>query len=89
MPTSTKSLRPHQDDLLFFVSLENAPDAAPPARGSSGGGSSPLFVRRRAAQLPAELQWGGARSGGVDWCASVLLNLVLQTGYCLAVATCK
>lgn len=82
MPAAAKSLRPHQDDLLFFV---------PAAGGEEGGGRRrpPLLVRRRARQLPAELGVGGAGAAGVDWRASVLLNLVLQTGYCLAVATCR
>jgi Uncharacterized conserved protein (DUF2045) len=45
-------------------------------------------VRRKGAAPPPELQDGTLESGVVDWRASVLLNLVLQTRYLLSVATC-
>ncbi|GAB4820146.1 hypothetical protein N2152v2_007192 [Parachlorella kessleri] len=88
VPSSAKGLQSHQDDLLFFVCANPAAQPGNP-RGFGSTSGSPLFVRRRAQQLPAELQWGGARSGDVDWRGSVLLNLVLQTGYWLSVATCR
>lgn len=97
-------MRPHQDDMLFFVYTDAAAAAA----------RARLFVRRRqarAAALPPDLQpaaaadagdaGGGAGSkagskGGpagsskaaqVDWRASVLLMVVLQTAYRLSLVT--
>lgn len=52
------------------------------------GGSSLITVRRRSATPPPELRDGSVEATGVDWRASVLLNLVLQTRYLLSVATC-
>ena len=91
MPSAAKSLQPHQDDLLFFVRSQAAGQGAAAPAGSPGavGAGGPLFVRRRGPALPPELAVGGARSAEVDWHASVLLNIALQTGYRLAVATCR
>ena len=57
--------------------------------GMQGGPGGPLLVRRKGAALPAELDLGGALSPRVDWCASTLLNLVIQTSYRLTVAACR
>lgn len=74
----------HHDDLLFFV------PAAPPTANTSTGGAAPeLLVRRRGASLPPDLQLSGALFGAVDWCRSLLLNLVLQARFALTVATCS
>jgi hypothetical protein len=69
----------HQDDLLFFVRAGNA---------SSTSRDSALFVRRKAKQLPDELQLSGRDFPNVDWAQTVLLNLVLQSQYQLTVVTC-
>ena len=53
------------------------------ARGSE------LVVRRRGKQLPSELAMGTPGSERIDWHASVMLNLVMQTSYQLTVAACK
>lgn len=89
-PPAVARLRPHQaDDLLFFVYTDEAAAAA----------RTRLFVRRRqarAAALPPDLRpaQGGAGPGGgadagalaarVDWRASLLLMVVLQTAYRLS-----
>lgn len=50
---------------------------------------SPVFARRRGAGLPADLRWGGAAlAGEVDWRATLLLNVVLQTRYRLDTCCC-
>ena len=54
-----------------------------------GGPGGPLLVRRKGAALPGDLDLGGALSPRVDWCASTLLNLVIQTSYRLTVAACR
>ena len=46
-------------------------------------------MRRRGAALPRDLDLGGALSPRVDWCASTLLNLVVQTSFRLTVAACR
>jgi hypothetical protein len=51
--------------------------------------AAPVFVRRRGRELPPDLQWRGARCADVDWCSSLLLNLVVQTAYSLSVVQCK
>ena len=86
------ALRPHAaDDMLFFVYTDEAAAAA----------RTRLFVRRRQAKalaLPADLAAAGTGAGAgsaaagaaaskVDWRASVLLMVVLQTGYRLSVVT--
>ena len=71
--------------MLFFVHTEEAMAAAAEAPGSREA-LPPLFVRRaslKQPQLPPDLQWEGAACGLVDWRASLLLNIVLQTGFCL------
>ena len=50
---------------------------------------APLLVRRKGKSLPADLQFGGEVCEKVDWCRSVLLNMVLQASYDLTVATCR
>lgn len=70
---------PATDDLLFFVA---APGAAARPRDEA------YFVRRKAKQLPADLQLSGERFDKVDWKASVLLNIVLQGQFSLTVVTC-
>eukprot|EP00887_Chlorella_sp_A99_P007371 scaffold2.g7371.t1 len=88
-PAALAGLRPHQDDLLFFVYTEEELAAA--ARQGAEA-PPPLFVRRASAKqlaLPADLAWGGPGAAAVDWRASVLLNAALQTGFCLTVATCR
>jgi hypothetical protein len=73
-----EGLRPEADDLLMFVR----------ARGARAAGA-PTFARRRGgAALPPELRPGGALAGEVDWRASWLLNLVLQTSYRLTALVC-
>lgn len=52
------------------------------------GGSPPITVRRNGSAPPPELREGSVEASGVNWRASVLLNLVLQTRYLLSVATC-
>jgi hypothetical protein len=69
-------LRPEQDDLLMFV------------RARASAGAPTLARRRRGAALPPELRTGGALAGEVDWRASWLLNLVLQTSYRLTALVC-
>ncbi|PRW33062.1 hypothetical protein C2E21_7991 [Chlorella sorokiniana] len=100
-PPEVAALRPHQDDMLFFVYTDEAAAAA----------RARLFVRRRqarAAALPPDLQLaptsgasgstgsrGGSKAGPassskaaqVDWRASVLLMVVLQTAYRLSLVT--
>lgn len=46
------------------------------------------MVRRKAKQLPQELQLSGQDFATVDWADSVLLNLVLQSQYHLTVVAC-
>lgn len=69
----------HRDDLLFFVRTSNA---------TSTSSDSALFVRRKAKQLPDELQLSGRDFPSVDWAQTVLLNLVLQSQYQLTVVAC-
>jgi hypothetical protein len=68
----------HQDDLLFFVRREAA----------AGSTALPFFVRRRMARLPEELQLSGKDFSSVDWEATVILNIVLQSQYQLTVVAC-
>lgn len=69
----------HQDDLLFFVKQQ---------RASAAGGSPQVFVRRKAKQLPDDLQLTGKDFSTVDWVQTVLLNLVLHSEYQLTVVAC-
>lgn len=90
--SGSSSKRSHEasDDLLFFVTRE-APTVPPPApqpKAGRGAGKPPYFVRRKAKQLPEELQLSGASFERVDWCQSVLLNVVLQSQYSLTVVAC-
>ena len=48
-----------------------------------------LFVRRRTAVLPQDLQIGTAGSAEVDWVGSLQLNLVMQTTYELCTTACR
>ena len=50
---------------------------------------SELMVKRRGKQLPANLAMGTPGSEQIDWHASVMLNLVMQTSYELSLAACK
>jgi Uncharacterized conserved protein (DUF2045) len=59
-----------------------------PVQAAIGGGAPPLTVRRKGSTPPPELREGSPEAAGVDWHASVLLNLVLQTRYLLSIATC-
>jgi hypothetical protein len=68
----------HQDDLLFFVRRASA----------AGSTALPFFVRRRMARLPEELQLSGKDFSSVDWEATVILNIVLQSQYQLTVVAC-
>lgn len=68
----------HHDDLLFFSKSPSHPTANNP----------PFFVRRKAKQLPEELQLSGSQFGHVDWAQTVLLNIVLQSQYQLTVVAC-
>ena len=76
---SSHSAHDHCDDLLFFVKLKCPKD----------GDGEPFFVRRKAKQLPAELQLAGPLFDGVDWSKTVLLNVVLQSAYQLTVVACR
>ncbi|KAK9785873.1 hypothetical protein WJX73_009841 [Symbiochloris irregularis] len=67
-----------QDDLLFFVPL----DVAQGAKGK-------LFVRRRLAELPKDLQEDAPGCSTVDWHQSLLLNLVMQTTWELSTAALR
>jgi Uncharacterized conserved protein (DUF2045) len=58
------------------------------AQAAIGDAAPPLTVRRKGSAPPPELREGSPESAGVDWRASVLLNLVLQTRYLLSIATC-
>lgn len=66
------------DDLLFFVYAPN----------HRGRGLLSYFVMRKPPQLPENLCKDGERFSKVDWCETVVLNLVLQTRYRLDVAVC-
>eukprot|EP00882_Tetradesmus_deserticola_P012175 GHRQ01012900.1.p1 GENE.GHRQ01012900.1~~GHRQ01012900.1.p1 ORF type:complete len:367 (+),score=137.12 GHRQ01012900.1:584-1684(+) len=68
----------HHDDLLFFVKSPSYPTVNSP----------PFFVRRKAKQLPEELQLSGSQFSHVDWAQTVLLNIVLQSQYQLTVVAC-
>ncbi|WIA11975.1 hypothetical protein OEZ85_012057 [Tetradesmus obliquus] len=68
----------HHDDLLFFSKSPSHPTASNP----------PFFVRRKAKQLPEELQLSGSQFSHVDWAQTVLLNIVLQSQYQLTVVAC-
>jgi hypothetical protein len=68
----------HQDDLLFFVK-HRTPAAT----------SQQVFVRRRAKQLPEELQLTGRDFSSVDWAQTLQLNLVLHSQYQLTVVACR
>ncbi|KAF6250398.1 hypothetical protein COO60DRAFT_1647137 [Scenedesmus sp. NREL 46B-D3] len=68
----------HHDDLLFFIKSPGHPTSNKP----------PFFVRRKAKQLPEELQLSGAHFSQVDWAQTVLLNIVLQSQYQLTVVAC-
>lgn len=68
----------HQDDLLFFVK----------SGGNNGKADVPFFVRRKAKQLPDELQLSGSGFSSVDWKQTVLLNIILQSEYQLTVVAC-
>jgi hypothetical protein len=68
----------HHDDLLFFIKSSSHPTASNP----------PFFVRRKAKQLPEELQLSGNQFSNVDWAQTVLLNIVLQSQYQLTVVAC-
>jgi hypothetical protein len=68
----------HHDDLLFFIKSPSHPTANSP----------PFFVRRKAKQLPEELQLSGSQFSNVDWAQTVLLNIVLQSQYQLTVVAC-
>lgn len=95
-PASVARLRTHQaDDMLFFVYGDEA----------AAANSARLTVRRRQSKqraLPADLQGpvdaprhsaGGAPANSkaplVDWRASVLLMVVLQSAYRLSVVTAE
>jgi hypothetical protein len=78
-PSTIKILLPGQDDLLMFVYSSTA----------AGKGTPPVFARRRRGTfLPENLVWGGELAAKIDWRASLLLNVVLQTQYRLAVVRC-
>ena len=66
---------------------------APPNVNDSGdtlqSRGSQLMVKRAAKQLPADLAMGTPGSEQIDWHASVMLNLVMQTSYELSLAACK
>jgi hypothetical protein len=53
------------------------------------GDSPGLLVRRKGACLPEDLGRGSAEAERIDWCRSVLLNLVIQSSFVLTVATCR
>ena len=56
---------------------------------AQGDTDAKLLVRRRGAAMPEDLGRGGPLAERIDWCCSVLLNLVIQTGFELTVATCR
>jgi hypothetical protein len=76
--SSKHSGEPGHDDLLFFVSH---PAATKPREDA-------YFVRRKGKRLPDDLQLSGSAFASVDWCQTVLLNIVLQSHYSLTVVTC-
>ncbi|KAI3430577.1 hypothetical protein D9Q98_005170 [Chlorella vulgaris] len=87
-PPSISQLRCHQaDDMLFFVYTDEA----------AAANRSRLTVRRRQSKQPslppdlrgpvAEADPGGSKAAQVDWRASVLLMVVLQSAYRLSVVT--
>ncbi len=53
------------------------------------GDAPALLVRRKGACLPEDLGRGSAEAEQIDWCRSVLLNLVIQASFVLTVATCR
>ena len=75
--------------VMLSAILSRAHLAAPAEAALLQGRSSQLLVKRRTAQLPAELQVGSPASEGIDWHASVMLNLVMQTSYQLTLAACR
>lgn len=71
-PPAVAAALPQQDDLLLFVYWADVAAHKPSA----------VFARRRSTALPPDLQVGqGSLAKEVDWQASTLLNLVLQTQY--------
>lgn len=45
--------------------------------------------RRRSGDVPAEVVAGAPEGAMVQWRASVMLNLVLQSSFLLSIATCQ
>ena len=72
----------HADDLLFFVLTDAAAAAAAP--------EDRLLVRRNVGgRPPPGLGLSEPDAPSIDWRASVLLNLAVQTPYALAVVACR
>ncbi|PNH05137.1 hypothetical protein TSOC_008639 [Tetrabaena socialis] len=79
-PSARHALLVAQDDLLWFVTAASA----------LGPASPPVTLRRNTgSELPPELRPGGGGFDGVDWAASVALNLVAQAQYELTVVHCR
>ena len=45
--------------------------------------------RRRSGEVPAEVVAGAPQGASVQWRATVVLNLVLQSSFLLSIATCR
>ncbi len=45
--------------------------------------------RRRSGEVPAEVVAGAPQGASVQWRASVVLNLLLQSSFLLSIATCR
>lgn len=67
------------DDLLFFVRKA----ALATSRRNR------LIVRRKGQSMPHDCAPGGELAAAIDWPRSALLNMVLQTPYCLSVSACR
>ena len=81
--TSCSSAQQQQDlhdDLLFIVHSREHTAAA---------GGVPYSVKRRAVELPSELQLSSPAFSRYAWPETLLLNAALQTRYRLTVVACR
>ena len=68
-----------QDDMLWLVA----------AAAQQQQQQRVLLRRRTGPELPAELRPGGNQFDRIDWCRSLLLNVVMHSEYQLTVVLCR